>query len=264
MKRILTFLVGGAMMILGAACSSDDEPNKGTENRKIEATIVSPKDLDGKLDDKLLSELLDGSRNCTLHRDTTVFYDLPKGWDHWYEDTGIWFGRGCINPYTITFQDGEVYTPIQLFHSSGYCIEFDILWNVYEIATRKHFNFYCRGAIEKNLLLRHINIDDIELYIHSFSGKDFVLSNTSEYAGGLHQNGGHTLEVSYYNFTDDTLNLGGKDIVFDSHKECLQYILDKCREQFGDEVDVNKIFTDRILTRHIYNFDEIAKIYGLE
>ncbi len=264
MNRILAFLVGGAMLLLGSACSSDDEPNNGSGNRGIKATLESPKDLDGRLDDGLLAEMLAGNRNCTLQRDTTVFYDLPKGWDHWYEETEVMYGGGFTTPYTITFQDGEAYTPIQLFHSSGYCIEFVTLWDVYERATHKTFNFYYRGKIDKDFLMRRINIGDTELYIHSFSGNDFVLSNTSEYWGGTYQNGGKTLEVTYYNLTDEKLDLGHKDIVFDSHKECLQYILDKCRERFGDEVDVNKIYNDRVLDYPIYNFDEIAKKYGLE
>ncbi len=267
MKRILSFLVGGAMLLIGAACSSEDEPNNGSGNRGIKATLESPKDLDGRLDDALLTQMLDGSQNGTLQNDTTVFYDLPKGWDHWYEQTdegGFWVGRMLMTPYTITFQDGEVFVPMYISTPSGRYAEFGILMLAYEIATHKTLNFYSRGKIDKDLLMRRINIGDTELYIHSFSGNDFVLSNTSEYWGGTYQNGGKTLEVTYYNLTDEILDLGGKDIVFDSHKECLQYILDICRERFGDEVDVNKIFTDRILTIHVYNFDELAKEYGLE
>lgn len=264
MKRILTFIVGGVMMVLGAACSSDDEPNDGTENGEVEAILESPSDLDGKLDDGLLSELLAGTRNGTLRKDTTVFYYLPKGWDHWYEETDVCYGRGYTIPYNIIFQDGEVYTPIKISNESGLYLELSLIWMAYQEVTGTNINFYGLGFVDKDFLIRRISIDDTQLYIHSFNGSDFVLSHTYNYWGGKYKEGGKILEVGHYEMSDATFDINGSNKIYKNHKECLQFILDKCRELFGEEVDVNKIFTDRILDIHIYNFDDIAKKYGLE
>lgn len=208
-----------------SACNSDGEP-----------------DMSGITDDQFISQLLDAKDTGTYEVIETHWYACPTGESKWTErNPSEYTGFEWSLPSTIILENGKSHVPFEFFHCAYGSTVFSIPWGAYE---RKHGQegIYLTHEFSYDSFQRTVTLGSQTYDVISFNENELQISYVSPYAGGETGNGGLHKEIFRYKRTDSPGIDGIKNHSFANTHEIYQFIIDKCREKFGDEFDVNAIY----------------------
>lgn len=177
--------------------------------------------------------------NATYQSTNLKYFDKPDGSKKWKEfDASSWDGLWPATPNMIVFHNGKVLTPLVLFSSAGpnpLCIP----WEKYVEKTGKKLHLYIGREVDFNESNNTIVVGDNEYDLLKFKANEIVISSISSYITAGTDKGGERMEWRYYAPVDHTDLDEATDICFSSKREAYQFIIDRCRETFGDKLPIS-------------------------
>lgn len=199
-------------------------------------------DYPGVTDEDFISRLLDAKVQGTYVAVEYKVYDQPTGDTDWKEkDISNYYGWESILPSTFILDKGKSHVPFEFFHCASGPTVFSIPWGAYEKVYGNEGVFITYG-FSYDSFKETVTIGAKTYDVISFNEKEIQLSFVSEYGWGESHNGGHHKEVMKYKRDDSPGIDGVKNHSFANSHEVYQFIIDKCREKFGDEFNVNAIY----------------------
>lgn len=224
--KILFFATYAILAIAVAACSSDDETQ-----------------LPGKPDMDFVESLDEITEPVTYSLSNVRIFDKPKGFDKWTEQTELLSGYSSAIPGKLLFCNGKMWSELIMFGSAGPSLFYE-LWHAYTGFTgQNQLRLFIAEDINIDPKSNSISIVSNDYEILKFEKSGFVLAFYSEYLGGKNQNGGQFMDWYYMTPTQTTVDLNSENILsFDTKFDAYDFIIERARERFGDEVDLDELY----------------------
>lgn len=233
-----------------SSCSGEDEPG-------------------AQLDVNFSRSLSDGSESVTYEMTDIELYDknsLTNGrWKKVNLSELCGWESSC--PSTIIIQDGKVYTNYKTFYSSTGPTLIGRIWNAYKYATGKNSRLFLARDFKINESDNTIDIGGGIFTVEKVDKSRFRLIDYSEYAGGESGDGGYFKTVADYSSVAHQA-IEREDLAFETVKELCQSVIDLARDEFGDVVDFNKIYSGHVIydnpEANVIRLSEVEEILGLK
>ena len=270
MKKILRILLLMPMLVLVASCSNDDEPielrSGTTEVTKSVTSFGELSELYQPIHSELLESLLSSKQSMTFGL---------RGWDEYrrqkdengkfefFDMTG-WDGNECMMPDEIVFFEGKVWAPYSTFTLSSGPTLIGTAWNAYLKASRERISLYVGQDFKFNEEGRAVKFLGRDFTMVMFNRNKFCL--VENWQGVQSSSTSGTFWVETYSFveyerTADVAILEPGAIGFASNQEAAEYILEKCRDYFGDVINLNEIYAPDIIFHNPYIYIEDLEKY---
>lgn len=246
--------------VLFAVClgitGCDNEGDNNIDN-KMQGELLG--DMNGAIDGDFINTLVVG-QNVLFSKKQSEIYDKDglSGWE-WELRSEVYAGANTGLPDAIVFVNGECCVPFQLWRCSG-PHPLALAWNAYQTVKGKSIGlllgreFKLTGDDSRNFM-----IGDRTYVIECMSHNKFTLSYQSTFSGGRTGNGGETLELARYVENAKAFDQNENVLVFKSERELCIHVIALLREQFGEEINLNDIYSPEII------YDEpIIRISELE
>lgn len=227
MKKLLLFFAA-ILPVLLTACNDSVSP---TIDNEIDADDIKYISIDGSVATYEMTDL-----------DWFVKPD-NEDWRAWGEspDDQI-LDYSSPMPSTICFQNGKVW---ELLDFSHYGISHNPLrtaWNAYCYKTKTDIDLY----ITKDLLYDEENktlfINKEFLTVIDYNEKQLELEYTSYMS-----HTGYLKECAHYKLTSPLLLGPDTALLFESEYEVFTYMAKKCRELFGESLNLNVLYADWVI-----------------
>lgn len=221
----------------------------------------APQINNGKVSESQFNKLVSTISPKTFSVQKVKTYRRNSGTDEkWTKfDPTEYIGLQYVDAQTITFCNGKIIIPLDLFTCSRGPHPLSVLWAAYRQSARIDAKLYYENdnAIvypELSLKTGHITYK-----IEKLSDSRIVLSHTSKYyAADGKVKGEYLFVLEYAKTTQVEAGVNGAE-VFASRNEALAYILKCAREKFGSRVNLNTIFTNVIYDNPIVDIDELQR-----
>lgn len=196
-----------------------------------------------------ISTIARSSENVTYKFSKWRFFRKPATTNKWNEeDLNNWVGLSASIPDMVIFNQGRVWTPLKLFSLNFGPSPFALPWSAYKKVTNQpDLNLYISTDFDYNADERSMNIAGVEYDVLKFEPYEIVLSHNSHYEGGEEGKGGEHMHWYYLTPTAPVEINQEKDLGFENAFDAFDYILKCAREQFGDSIDLNKIYAPDII-----------------
>lgn len=246
---MMTFLIPA--MVLMSACTSDDEPvnlpQGETEVTQGINSFAKISDLYQPVHTELLGSLLAGKEAMTFTRNGWEVYNrYDDDVKYEYFDMTGWYGFSSNMPKEIIFSEGAVWAPYSTFSSSFGPNKFGTAWDAYKKVTGVRASLYVGRDFAYDGSNRKVTFLGREFDMLLFNRNSFVLAeNQPCYQSCPEENRmkeGDEFEITAYKRTADVAMLEPGAIGFNSNAEVMAYIIEKCREQFGEVINLNEIY----------------------
>lgn len=213
--------------------------------------------------------LSDGETDVTYRSSDYKRFDKSEFTkDKWVDITDeLYVGWGSCTPSTIIIQDGNVYTDYEMYNPSTGPSVIGTIWNAYLYTTGKKYSLHLYQDFSINDPDNTVSIGHANYTVLGITPKSFQLEYISRYEGGKGGLGGFIKEVNTYS-VDENGGLSKDALVYDSEKSLVKDVIARCRETFGDVVDLNKVYEGMVIYDNpelaIFNLDDVARHYGIE
>ena len=228
-----------AVLWVAVAGCKDDDPKENVRTPYA--------DLNGEIDMAAVSEVKSRTGGTAFKCKSVEEYRMDaltdSRWEWW--DTSGMDGWGTAAPSKLVFCYGKCIVPFELFKSSGPHPLWSA-WNAYQIVTRRNIHLMLESPFDVTPDSRAIKIGKHDFVVESLVSGRLTLSYTGHYEGGRTQAGGEYLEVSKYEevSVDSALD---NALCFDSEEDLCRGVIALLREQFGEEIDLNAIYSPDII-----------------
>lgn len=140
----------------------------------------------------------------------------------------------------IMFTDGMVLTPVQIpIYFGGTIAELRMTWDAYRKVTKCKELLYVEVPFFYDEAAERIRINQFEYDVEKMTGTELQVSELSP-----NELSKITLYYKLYTMPQEELD---RIVKFDSEQEAYLYIVKKAKEEFGEKIDLNKIYSPNII-----------------
>lgn len=260
------------LVLLAAACSNEDEPSNlpsgDTEVTKGISSFTKISDLYQPVHSDLLGTLLSGTEAMTYSRSGWELYRCPDNNPKYdYLDMTGWYGFSSNMPQEIIFSDGHVWAPYSTFSLTFGPSKFGMAWDAYKKVTGVTASLYVGHDFRYDESDRKVTFLGREFDMLLFNRNSFVMAENfpllASDSDGNRVVVGDGFEITAYERTADVAMLDPGAIGFNSNAEVMAYIIDKCREQFGEVINLNVVYAPNVIFDdpyiYIENLEKLAE-----
>ncbi|MBD5220054.1 MAG: hypothetical protein HDS72_07495 [Bacteroidales bacterium] len=268
MKSFLKFLYLLPMMLFAASCSNGDEPN-GLPSGETEATkgvssFTDISDIFQPVHSELLSDLLAGKQAMTFGLCSWDVYERWEGPKFEYFDRSLSYGLNHGMPKQIIFSEGKVWAPYSTFSLSLGPSKIGMAWDAYKKASGEKISLYVGNDFKFEDADRSVHFLGREFVMLMFNRNSFIVAESGTVMKSRPEDHemitGEIVKVVAYERTADVAMLEPGAIGFESNEEVAAYIIAKCRELFGDVINLNEVYAPNVILDNPYiNLDDLEK-----
>ena len=256
MKTIFKHIFLLLSISLITACSNDDEPSNlpsgATEVTKGISSFTSLSELYQPVHSELLGTLLSGKEAMTFNRNGwEMYHRYDNDVKYEYFDMTGWYGFASTMPKEIIFSEGKVWAPYSTFSSAFGPSKFGMAWDAYKKVSGVTASLYVGHDFKYDESNRKITFLGRSFDMLLFNRNSMVMAeNQPSYQACPEENRmkeGEAFEITAYERTADVALLEPGAIGFASNAEVMAYIIGKCREQFGEVINLNEVYAPNVI-----------------
>lgn len=231
MQKFKVYAVVAIASLFVASCSSDDSDFPDEPNIEFVRTLARS----------------DG--NVTYKLSKWRSFRMPTGINEWKEvDLSQVCGAFPIIPSLVIFDKGKVWTPVDLFSLNFGPSPFALPWNAYKkVTNRSDLKLFVSVDFDYNADENSMLIASRRYDVLKFEPSEIVLAMNYHYYGGEYHNGGEGMDWYYLTPTKLVEINQQTDLGFENELDAYAYILKCAREQFGDSINLNYIYSPGII-----------------
>lgn len=236
LKKLRVFTLAAAVSSLCFSCSSDSPEFPDAPNLEYIGTIAR------------------SAENVTYKFSKWRFFRKPAATNKWNEeDISKWCGLSASVPDMVIFNQGRVWTPVELFSLNFGPSPFALPWSAYKKVTNQpDLKLYVSIDFDYNADERSMNIAGVKYDVLKFERSEIVLSYCCHFDGGEDGKGGEHMDWYYLIPTAPVEINQEKDLGFDNELDAYAYILKCAREQFGNMINMNDIYSPYVILDNPY------------
>ncbi len=222
-------------------------------------------DMNGAIDGDFINTFVTGQNVLFSKKQSETYQNDGLSGGKWELMEDVYDGVDTSLPKAIVFVYGECCVPFQLWRNSG-PHPLALAWDAYQAVVGRSISlllgceFKLTGDDGRNFM-----IGDRTYAIECMSHNKFTLSYRSTFLGGRTGNGGETLELARYVENAKAFDLEENVLVFRSEREMCIHVIALLREQFGEEINLNDIYSPEIIyDEPIIRISELEHQLGLK
>lgn len=220
MKKWYLMIVVAFLGVMITSCS--DEP---TPTNEIDPNVV-------------LAYKEGGVSKC-FKFDSFKIYDRDNLTSNWMLNTDDYLIDLIYND-VIMFTEGKVLTPVQIpMYFGGTIAELRMTWDAYRKITKCKELLYVEIPFSYDESTQKMRINRHEYNVEKMTATELQFNNLC--AGELSKFVYHYIQ---YSMPQEELD---RIVKFDSEQEAYLYVVKKAKEEFGEKIDLNKIYSPNII-----------------
>lgn len=250
MNKLFKLLFVLPAMTLAVSCSSDepsDMPSGQSEATMGVSAFTKISELYQPVHGELLADLLAGKQAMTFS---------CQGWESYrrfddevkyeYFDMTGWYGFTNSMPDEIIFSDGHAWAPYSTFSSSFGPSKFGTAWAAYKKATGVITSLYVGHDFAYDASSRRLTFLGREFDMLLFNRNNIIVAENGPCWQSCPEENrmkeGDCFHITSYKRTADVAMLAPGALGFASNDEVAAYIIEKCREYFGEVINLNEVY----------------------
>lgn len=234
------------LMLASALCvvSCSDEPEAGTKFKPVKNGQL----VQGSVDFEVLSRYEASLEDATYTMNKYEWYEMDElSAGKWEQlNPADFCGSSAMVPSSIVVRDGKAWEPMQMFRSSTGPTAFGTALAAVKKKLDTEYDVYIVTPFSVDTDECTLTLDGRKFKITSADSETLVLSFVSSYYGGRTGNGGHHLDIGFYEKSAPLTFNDGKDLGFDSVGEAYDWLIELFRDTFGEEVNRNDLYAPYI------------------
>lgn len=259
MKKIKYWGLVLSLSFLFASCSNSNNDEPSARDEQSQQEKIDESDNKQKEDQcPFVNQILKGKISVSYKRISADAYVMHNNSGNWSYEGELW-GLDVPGREGITFHEGKCWTSLVMMTLNGGPNEFYGPLMAYKKKTGYDKEIYVAAPINYNSEAGQILINGDYYQLESIDEDIMKINHVSNtlYANADHEIIGSMQMKWEMEYEKDALLDFSKIESFESEFDCFMAILKMLREEFGEEVDVNKYLHPGSSKEDVVNFDQL-------